>query len=673
MKKIYLLFLLTFPGTITFAQSSSPTKATAIVLPETSGIESANSRAPQGNQRFIRTCYIITPAELTAAELPAGVILNGLSFLYSVAQSIPTTGSVKIYLQNTTNTNYSKPSPNWSNTTNGVIDNMTLVANIPSVSIPASTGYWNIPFSGGTSFTYSGQGLYVAFEYSNPSGTLSTANFAACNNTLTNSLMNAYSTTSMASDLIYTSSLRPATRMTFDLANDILISKVYNLGKLPNGFTSDVMSAVVVNRGTITQNNISVTLNITGANTYTNIKTISSLSSGDSAIVTFDPFSSSIVGTNNVTVSVPNDDYNNNNLKTVSQEVTNSTISYSDNSEVTGNIGFASASGLLVNRHELDIAVTVPTVRVHISNWNANTGNTVYGVVLDASGNIIGRSANYTIQAADLGTWITFNIGVPPTIGSSSPFYAGLAQVANSTSYYPISIQTETPGRKAAYYSINNVNGGTPLEYRHLGRAMIEADVAAAPALPIKLVSFDGILNSNKASLKWQTTSEVGITQFIVEKNVDGRLFQPIAVSIAKGTNNNTYVIEDANVVNPKNYYRLKLIDKDGSFTYSSVVILQKMGNQFILNQNYPNPVQGSTKISYSIPQKSTVLLEVVGMDGKKLATLVNQTQSAGFYNLDVNKKSLSNSRGTFLYRIIVKDEKNNPVYSASRVMIVVE
>lgn len=673
MKKIYLPIFLTLLSTISFAQSSSPTKPTAIVLPETSGIESANSRAPQGNQRYIRTCYIITPAELSTAELPSGVILNGLSFLYSVAQSIPTTGNVKIYLQNSNNTNYSKPSPTWTNGTNGVIDDMTLVANIPSATLPASTGNWNIPFTGGTSFTYSGQGLYVAFEYSNPSGTLSTANFAACNNTLTNGLMNVYSTTSMESGLVYTSSLRPATRMSFDLAHDLLVSNVYNLGKLPNGFTSDVMSAVVVNRGTVTQNNISVTLNITGANTYSNIKTISSLSSGDTAIVTFDPFSSSNPGTDNITVSVPNDDYNNNNLKTVSQEVTNSTISFSDNAEVTGNIGFASASGLLVNRHQLDIAVTVPTVRVHISNWNANTGNTVYGVVLDGSGNIIGRSANYTIQAADLGTWITFNIGVPPAIGSGSSFYAGLAQVANSTPYYPVSIQTETRGRKASYYSINNINGGTPIEYRHLGRAMIEADVAAAPTLPIKLVSFDGTLNANKSSLKWQTTSEVGITQFIVEKSLDGRVFLPIAEAISKGTNNNRYVIEDMNVAKGKNYYRLKMIHVDGSFTFSSVVILQTMENQFVLNQNYPNPVHGSTKISYAIAQKSTVLLEVLAMDGKKVVTLVNQTQSAGFYNLDVNKKSLSNSKGTYLYRIIVKDEKNNPIYSASKLMIVVE
>ena len=673
MKKIYLLFLSTLLCYVSFSQSASPSRPSADVLPETSGIESINSRAPQGSQRFIRTCYIITPAELSTAELPSGVLLNSISFLYSVSQSIPTTGSLKIYLQNTPAANYSKPSTIWSNSNDGVIDDMTLVANIPSATIPASTGYWNIPFTGGTSFNYTGQGLYVAFEYSNASGTLSTANSAACNNSLANSLMNVFSTTSMGSDLVNSSALRPATRLFFDMANDVMVSKVYNLGKLPNGYTSDIISTVIVNRGNNDLNNINVTLDISGANTFTNIKTINSLASGDTAIVTFDPFSSSNTGANSITVSVPNDDYNNNNLKTLSQEVTSSTISYADNTSATGNIGFAAASGILVNKHEMDIPVTIPTVRVHISTWPANTGNTVYGVILDAFGNVIGQSPNYTIQAADLGTWVTFNITIPPMVGSNNPFYVGLAQVANSSAYYPISIQTETPGRTGAYYSINNINGGTPLEYRHLGRAMIEADVVVAPTLPLRLISFDGVLSANKALLKWQTTKEIGFNQFVVEKSLDGRVFQSMAFFIAKGGNNNTYTTEDAHVTKGKNYYRLKMINIDGSFTYSGIVVLQPVENQFVLNQNYPNPVHGSTKISYSISQKATVILEVIGMDGKKLATLVNQTQAAGYYNLDVNKQSFSASQGTYLYRMTVKDDKNNLTYSASRLMMVAE
>ena len=181
------------------------------VLPS-SGSTSGNARAPQGTQRYIRTCYVISPAEITASGLPNSSVLNAISFEYSTAQNAATTGTLKVYLQNTTDVTYLKTSTTWTD----VITGMTLAHNASS-TIPAATGFWDIPFSGGSSFTYTGGGMYVAFEYENISGTVATAgNIALCNTAIAGSLRNAFSATAMPTVLGATASaFRPSTRFAF--------------------------------------------------------------------------------------------------------------------------------------------------------------------------------------------------------------------------------------------------------------------------------------------------------------------------------------------------------------------------------------------------------------------------------------------------------------------------
>ena len=63
--------------------------------------------------------------------------------------------------------------------------------------------------------------------------------------------------------------------------------------------------------------------------------------------------------------------------------------------------------------------------------------------------------------------------------------------------------------------------------------------------------------------------------------------------------------------------YRLKIIDKADKFTYSAIIVLQLKGSSlFVLDQNYPNPVQGVTMIRYEIVNDAPVSMELYSMDG---------------------------------------------------------
>jgi hypothetical protein len=56
---------------------------------------------------------------------------------------------------------------------------------------------------------------------------------------------------------------------------------------------------------------------------------------------------------------------------------------------------------------------------------------------------------------------------------------------------------------------------------------------------------------------------------------------------------------------------------------------------EFELNQNYPNPFNPSTKIKYSVPQLSNVLIKVYDILGNEVETLVNEEKPAGSYEVE--------------------------------------
>ncbi len=70
----------------------------------------------------------------------------------------------------------------------------------------------------------------------------------------------------------------------------------------------------------------------------------------------------------------------------------------------------------------------------------------------------------------------------------------------------------------------------------------------------------------------------------------------------------------------------------------------------FQLYQNYPNPFNPSTKINYSIPWTSLVILKVYDILGKEVATLINEEKSVGNYKVEFNASNLSS--GIYFYRM---------------------
>jgi hypothetical protein len=98
------------------------------------------------------------------------------------------------------------------------------------------------------------------------------------------------------------------------------------------------------------------------------------------------------------------------------------------------------------------------------------------------------------------------------------------------------------------------------------------------PVLPVKLVYFAAKrFGENDVSLQWTSASEENFSYYLVEKSYDGVNFGEITEATAKGSSNGltNYEYDDGRF-DKSCYYRLRIVDLDGKFAYSSVVFVQK-------------------------------------------------------------------------------------------------
>jgi len=172
--------------------------------------------------------------------------------------------------------------------------------------------------------------------------------------------------------------------------------------------------------------------------------------------------------------------------------------------------------------------------------------------------------------------------------------------------------------------------------------------------VPVELTSFTGSYNNNAVVLKWNTATEKNNSGFNVEKKNASGSWEQIGFVKGNGTvtKSSYYSFTDKNTnTTGKVYYRLKQVDFDGSFDYSSVVEVNvNKALNYSLAKNYPNPFNPSTKIKFAIPARQHVTLKVFNLLGNEVATLVNDVRDAGSYTVEFNAKNLSS--GVYYCRI---------------------
>ena len=297
---------------------------------------------------------------------------------------------------------------------------------------------------------------------------------------------------------------------------------MHALGKLPNLAETNpyATTAVIINTGSGTRTNVPVSLNITGATTFNTTATIASISSGDTAYVTFPPYSTTAVGTNTLTVTVPADDDPSNNSNTCTQVVTTGQISHAQGNPPvhTTTLSPMGANGTLLAKFKVkgpvnaNAPVKVPSVDIMIGSDAVSVNKVVYAVLFDSAGTQIGRSPDYIIQNYDLSTMKTFDITTPPSL-TTGEFYAGLAVVSFTRTFYPLGAQQEVFARPNTFYT-SPLSGGMPTPVKNKFLPIIQPLLfkCTNPVTPTLVAGgFASICTGGSVNLT-ATTSTTGVT-----------------------------------------------------------------------------------------------------------------------------------------------------------------
>jgi hypothetical protein len=167
---------------------------------------------------------------------------------------------------------------------------------------------------------------------------------------------------------------------------------------------------------------------------------------------------------------------------------------------------------------------------------------------------------------------------------------------------------------------------------------------AQQTTLPVRLISFTGNYRNQSTNLNWETENQENFDHFEIERGTNGAQFTAIGTKAAlpntSGRMSYQYPDDLSLVGGNVFYYRLKIVDKDGQFKYSNVIMIRKDSKSINGIAINPNPVvNGLATVRFTSTGSHVANFRVIDMSGKVVLSQQNKiyegNNSISLNNLD--------------------------------------
>lgn len=156
--------------------------------------------------------------------------------------------------------------------------------------------------------------------------------------------------------------------------------------------------------------------------------------------------------------------------------------------------------------------------------------------------------------------------------------------------------------------------------------------------VPVELSSFSAHVDGQAVDLRWNINMALNLYGFEIQRSSDKENFQQIGFVQASKSNGTfaAYTFLDDKIQSGAEYtYRLKIVDLDGSMTFSAPLTARAAHPISIrLLANYPNPFNPSTRINFELPSEQNVQIQIYDQQGREIRSLVHQTMGAGYHEV---------------------------------------
>jgi len=244
----------------------------------------------------------------------------------------------------------------------------------------------------------------------------------------------------------------------------------------------------------------------------------------------------------------------------------------------------------------------------------------------------------------------------------------------NNNSYYNWSSYQASPANStnatthAKSTTNNNLNCGgsgqhscsAPVVYGPATLTTSNAGLLSGNTLPIILSGFVAAVNGDgSVKLGWETKMEQNSSRFEIERSATGSNWSTVGTAQAKGnsTSATSYSYTDGSPLQGANYYRLKMIDLDGSAVYSEVRVIETAAVSHI--SFFPNPARDYVNVTLGGMSTSTATVRLINMAGAVLQEKKAQAGSTVTFSLDQYAK------GVYILTVMSSDgtHESNKLY----------
>ncbi|PWJ48861.1 putative secreted protein (Por secretion system target), partial [Dyadobacter jejuensis] len=296
-----------------------------------------------------------------------------------------------------------------------------------------------------------------------------------------------------------------------------------------------------------------------------------------------------------------------------------------------------------------------PTANVVVLDEMVNPGGTI---AIDITSEFGGSdpTKNGLVTALEI-------IGFPTNATSISidgVLYTDLTSIETA---YPNGIPTDASGVPTVPILVDPIDGDQTVVVPYFtidnaGVASVAPGSVTLPlnsGLPVTLIDFNAEYRESKVAIDWKVAAEKDFGYYEVQRASDAKSF--IGIATIEGSNRTNYSYEDVSPLVGTSYYRLKMVDLDGSYAYSHIRSVARTGVSVML---YPNPVVHTLKVqddAWSTVNSITIYnisgISVMTRTGKQLSNELDiRSLQDGAYTLKLGR---TNGTTSFYKFLIIK------------------
>jgi len=226
----------------------------------------------------------------------------------------------------------------------------------------------------------------------------------------------------------------------------------------------------------------------------------------------------------------------------------------------------------------------------------------------------------------------------------------------NNNSYYNWSDYNSSPAHSTNATTHSHSTTNNSLNCGGSGQHSCSAPVVYGPAtlttsngglvpgnpLPVMLSGFTAAVNGDgSVKLGWETKMEQNSSRFEIERSATGSSWSTVGTVQAKGnsTSATSYSYTDGSPLQGANYYRLKMIDLDGSAVYSEVRVIETAAVTHI--SFFPNPARDYVNVTLGGVNASTATVRLINLAGAVLQEKKAQAGTTVTFSLDQYAKGV--------------------------------